>query len=171
MLIFASYMGLAQQFGLLYSNVAFYSPLIFYFQPFYFATGPTCHAQLKVGPTHQKFRNLSNNHYNLDPLVRFPFHGYSNHIHNHCFEQTREQMKLVQNNTTLIYYNRYSILQPRYAYYCLQLQHIICYSLLICFTASDMDSHFTCAKNKNEHIRIRIGTEHQTVANEGSNNL
>ena len=54
-------------------------------------------------------------------------------------------MKLVQTNTALIYYNRYSILQPRYAYYCLQLQHIICYSLLIFFTASDMDSRFTLA--------------------------
>ena len=58
-------------------------------------------------------------------------------------------MKLVQNNTTLIYYNRYSILQPRNAYYCLQLQHIICYSLLICFTASDKDSHFTRIKHTN----------------------
>ena len=41
----------------------------------------------------------------MDPLVRFPFHGYSNHLHNHGFEQTREQMKFVQNKTTLVYYN------------------------------------------------------------------
>ena len=131
--------------------------------------GPTCHAYPKIGLTHQKFRTLPNNHYDLDSIVRFPFHRYSNHIHNNY--QTREQSKFIQNNTTLVYYNHYSILQARYAYYCLQLQHIICYYLLICFTASDFDSHFTCAKNKNENIRIRICTEHQTIANEESNNL
>ena len=152
-------MSLDQQFGYLYSTML---PFIVYFfsifSHFSLQRVPLVMLSSKFVPHIRHFEICHTTIITWTQLVRFPFHGYSNHIHNHCFEQTREQMKLVQNNTTLIYYNRYSILQPRYAYYCLQLQHIICYSLLICFTASDMDSHFTCAKNKNEHIRIRIGT-------------
>ena len=37
--------------------------------------GPTCHAYHKIDPTHQKFQNLPNNYYNLDPLVRFHLTG------------------------------------------------------------------------------------------------
>src|SRR4051812_45977392 len=68
LLIFARYMGLAQQFGLLiFWAVAFYSIFIFQFKTLYIQTGPTS----QMGPTcqfHLSNRSHMSEMYKLDRL-------------------------------------------------------------------------------------------------------
>ena len=114
------------------STFLFFGPLllIFYFQPYNFCAGPTgqigptCHVDITIGPTRQKFQKISNNFHKYVPLVRFPFHSIEV-IYTINISSRLERMKFIQNNTK--YYNTlYATLTN--ITLCLILQYIICYS-------------------------------------------